>query len=847
MENTEHVALSNCDSEPVHIPGRIQSFGAMLAFNINHGHITHYSDNLRSLVFRDREVKLGQQYDDFLTERKIIHAVRGAVGLPTIRSQRDRTGNFQAKGLSIDLSTYVTGESVVVEFEPETGVFRQRPQSSVSMVRSIMSSIDAGHTFEDMLTNAANALRHVSGHDRVMVYRFLKNGDGEVVAESKGPGIEPYLGLRYPAWDIPTQVRQIMLRSPFRIIEDIAGEPAQLVTDPEAGQLDLTFSHLRGVSPIHIEYLRNMGVRSTMNVSIIVRGRMWGLFAFHHYRPRKVPPDQRTICELFGNLFSMKIQQEEEKERIKTSEKARSLLSAITSEPMAAAQITSTHGAALQEVIGCDGVAYVERGKVASHGEAPAKACILETIGLSNEDTVAIDNLSATELLSKAVDLGKTAGALIFRMAENSHLLFFRNEIIHEVRWAGGKDKVLETGPNGPRLLPRGSFNEYTESVSGFCRPWTQLDIEVAAEARRELMKSMFANSTELTFQWEKQKKYQDLLIAELNHRVRNTIALVRSIARQTKDSSQSLEQYVDSLEQRIGALSLAHDLVGGSGHQWAKIEELLRGELRPYDMNSDRISTLGPPLAVRADVAPILSLLFHEMTSNAVKYGALSEKGVSLSVQWFEDSGGISIVWNEKLTEEVRQPERQGFGLALIKRSLPYECNGNSEITYSGNEFRIKFWLPADSVIDATEIEDAKHPKTQTDSATNNRFENIKSALVVEDNMVLAMELERMLSDMGVDDVQALPNSSLAFEAMERQKFDCAILDINLGNENSFELGIALLAAGIPIVLASGYDNSLDVPIELANVPRVVKPIGRLDISVAIAKAVDSMRGDTE
>jgi two-component sensor histidine kinase len=319
------------------------------------------------------------------------------------------------------------------------------------------------------------------------------------------------------------------------------------------------------------------------------------------------------------------------------------------------------------------------------------------------------------------------------------------------------------------------------------------------------------------------------------------------SIARQTKDSSLSLEQYVELLERRIGALSLAHDLVGGSGHQWAKVEELLGSELRPYDMNSNRISTDGPPLAVRADVAPILSLLFHEMTSNAVKYGALSEKGVSLSVQWFEDAGGISILWNETLIEEVRQPESQGFGLALIKRSLPYECNGSSEVTFSGKEFKIKFWLPADSVTDATGIEFSSKPKTQVKPTSEFGLDRVDSALVVEDNMVLAMELERMLAEMGVNDVQALPNSSFAFDAMAHQKFDCAILDINLGNEDSFELGIALLAAGVPIVLASGYDNRLEVPSELANVPRVVKPIGRLDIAAAITKAIDDMHGAAE
>ena len=292
----EKLALDNCDKEPVHIPGRIQPFGNMLAFGTDSGFVTHHSDNLGDLFGNANQSPLGTGYEELINSRPIVHGIRGALSLPTIRRQRDRIGVFPVGERSADVSVYATDSHCVVEFEPQP-VKAAKPQSPVSVVRSMMSAV--------------------------------RDGDGEVIAEAKGPGIEPYLGLRYPAWDIPTQVRQIMLRAPFRVIEDIHAEHSGLVQLPDAVPLDMTFSHLRGVSPIYIEYLTNMGVRATMNISLIVRGRLWGMFAFHHYRPRKLSPDERSIAELFGQLASMMVQKEEEQAGIDRSRRTQSTLNSL--------------------------------------------------------------------------------------------------------------------------------------------------------------------------------------------------------------------------------------------------------------------------------------------------------------------------------------------------------------------------------------------------------------------------------------------------------------------------------------------------------------------------------------
>ncbi len=841
MNFDEKVALSNCDREPVHIPGRIQSFGSMLAFDRETGLITHHSDNLLTMLGQEGASLLEKPYTDLIDDRQIVHGVRGALSLPTIKKQRDRIGLFDIAGQPFDISVYATQGHAVVEFEPDST--NVKPQSPVSTVRSMMSAVHEGSGLTKLLETAVKALRHITGHDRVMAYQFLDNGDGEIVAEAKGPGIEAYLGLRYPAWDIPTQVRQIMLRAPFRVIKDIHAEQSALVQQSSASPLDMTLSHLRGISPIYIEYLTNMGVRATLNISIIVRGQLWGMFAFHHYRPRQLTPDQRSICELFGQLVSMMIQKEYEQTKLTCQQQAMTTLSTIDSMKEDVESCVKLMAPSLMEITASDGVVLVkEDGTTLSFGETPSEQVTKVLVEQATEEVAAIDSLgSVAGIQDDPSVLNKSAGALLLRLADAVFLVFYRNEVVHSVRWAGAKEKEITVGPNGPRLTPRGSFAEYIESVAGRCEPWTEKDFTTAGEVCRAIWKVLRTNTQKQSRDFERQKQYKDLLIAELNHRVRNTLALVRSIARQTQSSSGSLEQYVEMLESRISALSSAHDLIGGSGLQWARIQDLLRIELKPYQFDEKTVTIEGSSEAVRADMAPIIALLFHEMVFNAAKHGALSEAGGRIAVRWFDEGGGIAIEWKEMLTRPVSEPERRGFGFALIERALPFECGGRSTVEFEDDQLRIKFWLPGETIDRQAEssVASVLKDKTKDDRSSAPALnETFKTALVVEDNLVLAMEVERLLIDMGIESVDTVPNVELAKAAIEKVQYDCAVLDINLGSDTSFEIAVSLRDTGTAVVLASGYDSKYKLPEALVDVPRIVKPIGRVEVADAIMRA---------
>jgi two-component sensor histidine kinase len=339
--------------------------------------------------------------------------------------------------------------------------------------------------------------------------------------------------------------------------------------------------------------------------------------------------------------------------------------------------------------------------------------------------------------------------------------------------------------------------------------------------------------------QLAKQRQHQDLLIAELNHRVRNTLALVRSIARQARSSSTSIEHYVEMLEKRISALSKAHDLVGGSGLQFAKIADLIEAELKPFRFDEKQVSVKGSATAVRADVAPLIALLFHEMTSNSVKHGALSEIGGTLAVSWHEEAGGVALLWQEDLPIEIEQRDRNGFGFALIQRAIPYECNGKASIEIEGKRLKISFWLPTDSISHPAghETNDVAPDENLSESCTKD-LPKLNSALIVEDNLVLAMELEHMLLDLGIETVDSFPTIIQALAASEDGSYQCAVMDINLGEQNSFGLAAELLAGGTPVVFASGYDSKYELPESLAQIPRLVKPICMPDLVSALSEA---------
>lgn len=837
------LAISNCDSEPIHIPGCIQSFGALIATDKHLESITHVSSNIGDVLGVAPDDALGQDLSVLLPEQ-VIHNLRNVGGHPTIESQRDRVGKYPLNQQHLDISLHRSGSSFLIELEPLPSEDRDN-QTAFTQARMLLARLQEETSTSALLEMAVKDLQRVTGFDRVMAYQFLPDGAGEVVAEALTDNLEPYLGLRYPASDIPQQVRSIALRMPIRAIADIDAPTADLIAaDSTADPLDLSLTHVRAVSPIHLEYLANMGVQSAMNVAIIVRRQLWGLFAFHHNSDKLLSPDYRSTCDLFGQLFSLKFQQVLEEERFNTRKRTTSAIAQVVKTLTNQGSFTQTVqalGERLCSMLSSHGLAVIAKQDVQTYGDVPSHGLIMELVRQiqtnPTPDLVPLENLSQLDNFD-ASQLDKTAGALCLGISPSDEVfvIFFRNEIIYEVRWAGSPEKDIVEGPDGPRLRPRSSFAEYRETVAGQCQPWSDAEAEVALELRTGLMQLAITQGEVQQQEWLRQRRQQDLLIAELNHRVKNILALIRSISRQTRHSTTSIEEYTLLLDRRIAALAYAHDLVAGHGLEWPSLHNLLTIELRPYLAEAERqVSLSGPEVGLKANFVPMFALVIHELITNSAKYGALSVSEGQLEVHWLEQDGGLAFYWQESDGPTVFPPKRKGFGRTLIERAIPFEFEGEATIRFPRSGVQVNFWLPDHLIL----LQEDQPEATSTSLPSSPREEesdlDTGHVLIVEDNMLLALEMENLLESLGFSEIDTAPRVKQAIKYLDQEKYILGILDINLKDENSFVVAEELLKRQIPFLFTTGYNSKFTLPKALNQVPMLKKPIDGDQLNVTI------------
>jgi light-regulated signal transduction histidine kinase (bacteriophytochrome) len=366
-------------------------------------------------------------------------------------------------------------------------------------LRPALMQIRRVSALADLAGIVVGQMRRLTGYERVMFYRFHEDGHGSVDAEAKGPALEPYLGLHYPASDIPAQARQLYLKNWLRLIFDCHAAPARIVPTLRADTgrpLDLSLSVLRSVSPIHLEYMANMGVRGSMSVSLIVRDRLWGLIScLNHTGPRHVPHEMRAACEFLGRLTSLQVAALEDRELLAVRASRRAIEEALaeamrahTSEQSVLAGLLD-HPQELMGLVGAEGVALTGSGAPVVYGRTPPPALLQEIAawvaergGLRPFATHALGTLFPRAAAASDV----ASGLLTFALpgAPHSRVLWFRPEIVKTVNWGGDPNKPVATG-SGERLRPRHSFALWREEVRLNSRPWTASDLEAADQLHR--------------------------------------------------------------------------------------------------------------------------------------------------------------------------------------------------------------------------------------------------------------------------------------------------------------------------------------------------------------------------
>ncbi len=829
------VDLTNCDREPIHLLGGVQGFGCLLAFSTD-WLLAHASENCLELLGRPVEDLLGLPAVDFLSH-DVIHDLRGRLQWLQYSDATERLFclDLLGDGRTFDIALHKSDDMIIVEAEPCDVTNRL---DAISVVRSMMARVEACNTLEDFLSNAARQVRFVTDFDRVMVYRFMDDGSGEVVAESRSPNVDSFLGLRYPASDIPAQARKLYIRNQFRIIANVNGKVARIVpeTTTTGEPIDLSLSVLRSVSEIHLEYLRNMGVEASLSISIVIDGKLWGLFACHHYAPKMLSFDRRTTAELFSQMFSRDLAMREQNELLRLEERARMLHDGIMSSISVEGSVfqnLASYMESFMDVVSCDGVAVLVDGQYTSLGLAAHEAELDTFVPFLNRN--AASRVFAThkfsELLGKGDFTSRIPGLLAIPVSRRprDYLLFFRGEIVQSVTWAGNPEKNIEHGPNGPRLTPRKSFEAWKEEVVGQAARWKPSELKIAESLRTTLLE-VILRSVDVNEKLQKEaNERQDTLIAELNHRVRNILTLIQGLVSQTMESADNTQKFAKQLDGRIKALARAHDQI--TQDQWspAPLKTLFVNELNAYSPDFKKNVRLeGPHAIIDPQAFSSMALVVHEMVTNSAKYGALSAPKGILSVTWEVDpQGNLDVLWREEGGPAVVPPSRRGFGSTIIQHSIPHELGGTAAIDYVREGVQARFQIP-ERFVEVIALPPEPVRKFSRKGPQLSVETRDTKVLLVEDNMIIALDNEDMLRAAGFSDVVLAKDVENGLRAIRDHDFGFALLDINLGRENSIPIAEKLRELDIPFIFASGYDDASLLDEAFSDVPVVIKPFSK-------------------
>jgi light-regulated signal transduction histidine kinase (bacteriophytochrome) len=643
-------ALASCASEPIHLLGAIQPMGALLTISAD-WNVLRCSANAG--VFLGVAGEMIGQPAKTVFPADFLHDVRGRlqIAIGTGIVERLFGCRLAAGSPRYDVAVHVSGNEIVLEFEASTG----QPSAPLSVLRSMMARAERQSSTQAICQEAARQMRALTGFDRVMVYRFDDDGAGEVIAETAAGLLAPFLGLRYPASDIPEQARALYKRNFLRMIADVDADlvPVLPVLSPEGVRLDLSMSGLRSVSPIHLEYLRNMSVQASMSVSIIVGGHLWGLIACHHGKPMHLGLETRSTAELFGQMFSYlleaRLQAEDAAYDLRTHNIHNGVALAFAASDALLKNIPEIL-TSVADYVAADGIGVSHAGEISLTGLTPTREEFAQLVRFLN--TTSAGQVFSTHCLSDvfppALDYPmRAAGMLSIPVSRvpRDYLVFFRKEVEKSVTWAGQPEKMETVGPHGVRLTPRKSFEAWRETVRFQSARWNKGELRAAEKLRVTMIELILRMSESAQGDRNAAQQSQEILIAELNHRVRNILGLVRGLISQSAATAVDIRALVESLDNRIRSLARAQDLLTSSDWMPTPLRALLSIEIETYGNIDDRLTLTGPEVILKPKAFTPMALVVHELVTNARKYGALSTTDGQIAVTTSRDDAGKTSV----------------------------------------------------------------------------------------------------------------------------------------------------------------------------------------------------------
>ena len=512
------LTITNCDAEPVRTPGCIQAHGALLVLRASDLSILQASENTRAILGHEPRELLGHSVATVVNEEGAIRLRSILATEPTDRNPIyafTLPPNGQVAALDVTLHT-IDG-AAMLEFEASG---RSRPATRhkpdyYSFIKKSVARLQTAETMQEFCHALAEEVRVLSGMDRVMIYKFHADQHGEVFAESRRSDLDPWLGMHYPAEDIPKPARDMFAKTWIRPVPDIKVELAEMtpLVNPDTGKpVDMTFCALRGVSVMYTEYLQNMGVSAGLTMSLRRDSLLWGLIACHHYSgPHHVPYELRAACEFLAQVASLQHRAIEDREnaayRLRLEEVNQQLLS-IAAQEGGLASMTDGEPSLLG-AMDAGGAALFHRDRWWRVGQTPTDLQ-LEALGqwlvARLEVGPAVNSVYATHALAADYPAGAAftdvaSGVLAVPLSRSGQnlMMWFRPEVLKTVNWGGNPlDKPQVIGPHGARLTPRRSFELFTESVHLQSAPWLQVEIDAVARLRALIMELVIVRAERL-------------------------------------------------------------------------------------------------------------------------------------------------------------------------------------------------------------------------------------------------------------------------------------------------------------------------------------------------------------
>jgi light-regulated signal transduction histidine kinase (bacteriophytochrome) len=501
---TGYTNLANCESEPIHIPGTIQPYGALLAMHYTTLRINFCSANIKSFIDLEAAEILGKELQEIMG---IEECTRIKNHVTESRPEQLYTLKYGTKLLST--SFYHQGDMLLMEIErandadiPPPDVFLQS--------RDFVNFLEKNSSLRDLCNYVATEIARITGYDRVMVYRFDNEFNGEVYAESVNKNVKSFLGLHYPHSDIPPQARALFAQNLLRMIPDVYYKPVPVLTafdNATNESLDMSLGGLRSVSPIHIEYLKNMDVGASLTVSLIHNKKLWGLIACHHNTPKLVPPSIRLATKLQAHFLTSQISNREAVKDYELSLSVNQNLASVLKNIQNHNVDHYINDTQLYECINADGIAIVTKDKIYLGGSTPAKQQIEGLIRWLDTKTEA-DYFSTMRLAGEypdALAIKDTASGVIFHSLYKESLqgvIWFRGEKKHVISWAGNPNEKAEK--ENDLIMPRKSFTLWKQVVANTSAYWKKAEVDGAIRLSTKIQNNIF-----LAFIIGEEKKYR--------------------------------------------------------------------------------------------------------------------------------------------------------------------------------------------------------------------------------------------------------------------------------------------------------------------------------------------------